>query len=56
MERLAMWIAWRLPRRIVMWAVVRAAADVSMTPLFADRELDSITPTEIVRAWGGDRA
>lgn len=25
-ERLAIWIAWRLPKRIVLWAMIRVAA------------------------------
>lgn len=27
-ERLVMWVAWKMPRRIVYWCVVRAACKV----------------------------
>jgi len=44
-ERLAIWCAWRLPRRVVYWAVIRAAV--------APREGNPAerTAAEILTAW-----
>ena len=28
-DRLAQWIAWRLPKRVLLWAFVRAYADAT---------------------------
>lgn len=49
-ERLFMWIAWHLPRRLVGCCYVRVATEAS-TGEFRDREMAMITAVEAYIAW-----
>lgn len=49
-ERLLMWLAWHLPRRLVGWCYVRVLAEASTGP-FSQKEMGTITATEAYLAW-----
>lgn len=48
-ERMLIWTAWRLPRRLVYWAAIRLTAEASVT--FHDKEMGAITAQEALRVW-----
>jgi hypothetical protein len=49
-ERLLMWIAWHLPRRLVGYCYVRVATEASVGE-FRDREMGTITAVEAYISW-----
>lgn len=48
-ERGAMWLAYRLPRRVVYWAACRLLAHASYT--HSQREVDALSPADCLKAW-----
>lgn len=48
-ERLTIWLAWHLPRRLLYWAYIRAIAQVTTGP-YRDRTPDDVTLLEALRA------
>jgi hypothetical protein len=50
-DRFAMWLAWRLPRRVVMWALYRAFAKAT-SGKYEDQEVPKLTAIETVERWG----
>lgn len=50
-DNLAMWVAWHLPRRVVMWAYVRVGAEVSVTT-FREKDVSAMGMMETLDAWG----
>lgn len=49
-EKLAMWIAWKLPKEIVLWAVIRAFAHAT-TGKYGNTQPDSIGYKEVYDRW-----
>ena len=49
-ERLKVWVAWKLPRWLVHWCVIRLMAHAT-TQVYPDRTPDSITIWEYLKAW-----
>lgn len=49
-DKLAQWIAWWLPRRIVYFAYVRVHAHA--TQIYSSKTPDEITVFEGMEAWG----
>lgn len=49
-DKVAMEAAYRLPRRVVKWAFVRATAEAS-TGSLASMETPAITALQVLRAW-----
>lgn len=50
MERFWMWLAWRLPRRLVYWAYIRVAAEAT-TEAFPDRTPFEVSLMDGLKAW-----
>ena len=48
--RLAMWLAWHLPHKIVYWCVVRVVTHAGMQTL-ADVEMGAITAVMALETW-----
>lgn len=51
-DRFVMWMAWKLPRRLVYWAAVRAVAGTSRHPSCAKLEMGAIPAQAVVQLWG----
>ncbi len=52
-DRIADWLAWHLPKRVVYHACVRAWAH-GTTPPYGDTVAPDVTAGEIVKRWGRD--
>ena len=50
MDRIAMWIAWHLPRRVVKWAAYRVAAEAT-TGAYSRQIVPELTFMDAVRRW-----
>ena len=50
-ERLWLRLVWAMPKRLVYWCVVRAAAEASATEL-QDTPMPEITVVDTLGAWG----
>lgn len=50
LERLLMWLAWKAPRRLVYWTVVRAMAHATTGP-YATVEAPSVLATDVLERW-----
>jgi hypothetical protein len=48
-DRLAMWLAWRLPRRVAMWAFYRISAYAWAD--MGDKCPDEISIMDAVKTW-----
>jgi len=44
------WIAYRLPRRVIYWAIVRAGAKAT-TVDYLDRSPDEVGILDLMKAW-----
>ena len=49
-ERVSIWIAWHLPKYIVMWCVCRVAAYAS-SGKWSNEEVPSITIMDAIARW-----
>jgi hypothetical protein len=49
-ERLAIAIAWRLPKRVVMWAALRLVAHATMGP-WSTQEVSELTAMDALKRW-----
>lgn len=49
MEKLKMWVVWRLPKWVIYWATVRCITSASSK--MPDRELPTITGAEAIKLW-----
>jgi hypothetical protein len=49
-EKLAIWIAWRLPKRVVLWAFIRVAAHAT-TGKYGNTHPDSIGYKDMHDRW-----
>lgn len=52
-ERFVVWIAWRLPRAIVYWCVIRAGVHAT-TGRWAATEVPATTLPDILKRWEHD--
>lgn len=50
-ERFWMWLAWRLPLRLVYWATVRCAAHAT-TGQYGDTVTPGVTIIQMLERWG----
>jgi len=49
-DKAAMFVAWMLPRRVVLWAYVRVMAHATSGP-YGTENVDSITYSTAYRRW-----
>ncbi len=49
-NRVASWIAWRLPRRVVGWCAVRVAAHAT-TGEYSDTIVPDLTALDAIQRW-----
>lgn len=49
-ERVAIFIAWRLPRSVVMWCAFRVGAHATQGP-YAAQEVPSLTFMDAMARW-----
>lgn len=52
-ERLAMWMAWWLPRHVIHWALIRIWAHATQT-VYQDKEPGELTWSMALKAWEGE--
>lgn len=50
MEKLWVWLAWRLPKELVRWASVRLMAHATTTE-YAQKEPAEVSILDALRAW-----
>lgn len=50
-EKLDMWVAWHLPRRVVYWAAIRLGAEASSRQ---DGPVPNLLFTDALRLWEGE--
>jgi hypothetical protein len=50
-EKLARFIAWKLPMIVVYWASIRLISYATSTPPFADQEVGKITAMQALGQW-----
>lgn len=50
MERLWMWLAWRLPRGLVKWAAVRLVAHATAGP-YSGTVVPELTAMDALKRW-----
>lgn len=53
MDRLRMFVAWRLPKRLVMWATVRLSAHAT-TGKYGDTVTPGLTVVDGLNRWLAD--
>lgn len=49
-DKLAMWIAWRLPRRLVMWCYIRVGAHAT-TGQYGNESPTEVNMMEALQRW-----
>ena len=49
-EKLCRWIAWKLPRELVMWCAIRVAAHATSGP-WSNTIVPELTAMEAVKRW-----
>lgn len=50
-EKIWMWIAWRLPRTLVMWCAMRVGAHATQGQ-YSDQEVPALTFMDAMKRWG----
>lgn len=50
-ERIWIWVAWRLPRPLVMWATVRLIAHATQWQ-WSSQEVPALTAMDALNRWG----
>jgi hypothetical protein len=53
-ERVLLWIVWRLPKEVIMWAYVRVAEHAT-TGKYGDTEVPELTMMDALKRWDDDR-
>jgi hypothetical protein len=48
-DKFLIWLAWRLPKKLVMWCNVRVMANA--TVVYSDKQPDEITYSMAAEAW-----
>lgn len=49
-ERLTIFVAWRLPRRLVYWCAIRVGAHATQGP-YSDQEVPALTAMDAIKRW-----
>lgn len=50
-EKFWRWLAWRLPRRLVMWATIRLVGHAT-TGRYSSQVVPELTAMDALRRWG----
>lgn len=50
LDKLARWIAWKLPRNVVMWAAIRLIAHATQGP-YSKTDAASLEAMEALSRW-----
>lgn len=50
MEKLTMWLAWRLPHKLVYWAAIRLMAHATQGQ-YSNTEVPSLTVMDALKRW-----
>ena len=50
-EKIWIWIAWRLPKELVKWAFIRLAVNASASEIYKDTEVPTITLLDALGVW-----
>jgi hypothetical protein len=50
LEKIWIWIAWKLPKDLVKWVISRAFANAT-TGIYSNTECTSITAVEVMQRW-----
>jgi len=50
MDRFMRWVAWRLPRRLVMWAALRVVAYATQGD-YSDTVVPDLTAMDALKRW-----
>lgn len=50
MEAFYMWLAWRLPRRLAMWAAIRVSAHATTGP-YSNQIVPELTVSDALKRW-----
>jgi hypothetical protein len=53
MERFWIWLAWRLPRQLAYWAMIRVAAEAS-TGKYAHVEAPALLVVDALQRWNDE--
>lgn len=51
-DKFVMWVAWKLPKRLVYWCAVRVTAQASQGG-YAHEEVPSISAMDALDRWAG---
>ena len=51
-DRIAEWISWKLPKRVVYFAVIRAAAHATTHGAYGATDTNKITALQVLKRWG----
>lgn len=49
-EKLLIWVAWHLPRRLAYWTAIRVNSSATTTA-FRDRTPDEVSVMDALRVW-----
>ena len=49
-DRVARWLVWHMPRRLVYWAAIRLAVDAT-TGNYSTQEVPALTVTDALQRW-----
>ncbi len=50
-EKVAIWIAWHVPRWLVYWCAIRLASEGSAADEMVGYEVPDMSATELLRLW-----
>ena len=51
MEKIVMWVAWHLPRRVALWAAVRVMAHAT-TGAYGSQVVPDLLAVDALKRWG----
>jgi hypothetical protein len=50
MDKIAMWIAWKLPRRVAYWATIRVGANATQGE-YGNQEVPALGFMDALKRW-----
>ena len=53
-DRISNWVAYRLPHRVIYWALIRVFAHVTTGP-YSGTDVHGFTITEALQRWNHER-
>lgn len=53
-QRTWMWVAWKLPHKLVYWAMIRAGAAVTTREPWTNTVVPEMTFMDALERWGGE--